>query len=141
MLTKLKMVVQCAAESRVATNAKGAHEMTSKHELLESIAKHPAVTRHMVTSEINIQSGDFHARGCGCALESLEKFRRARRDAKRQRRNYAEEIRQPNPNPEAIASPHPSWPGRRLLLEALERGGLPDDLRAMVEKALARAIA
>ena len=96
---------------------------------IEDIVKHPAVSRAMNGGESTP------------ALEELISLRRSRRDVKRAKCNMREEVQtygsnDPNAYDKGRIVQVPKMPGDRRLRAALMLGGLPDDLRLMIEEVL-----
>ena len=96
---------------------------------IEDIVKHPAVSRAMNGGESTP------------ALEELISLRRSRRDVKRAKCNMREEVQayggnDPNAYDKGRIVQIPKMPGDRRLRAALILGGLPDDLRQMIEEVL-----
>lgn len=102
--------------------------MNYKQSLIETICKHPVVSR--------AASGS----GQGPAVEKLVTLRRAFRDIKRARRNMREEVgamgRLADAYDRGMITRIPQKPGTRLIREALEIGGLPADLEALCKQAV-----
>lgn len=102
--------------------------MNYKQSLMETICKHPVVSR--------AASGSAQ----GPAVEKLLKLRRAMRDIKRARRNMREEVGAMGKPSDAydrgMITVIPQQPGTRLIKEALAIGGLPDDLKSLCEQAV-----
>ena len=97
---------------------------------IEQIVKHPAVTPHALA---NGQKADLST-GLGC----IAQLRRARKDVKQAIRNAQDEFESGNPGYDrGGATGDCKMPGTRLLREAIAKGGLPDDLRQMIEEYLA----
>jgi len=101
-----------------------------RNDLIEQIVKHPAVSRAMNGSEITP------------ALMQLVSLRRSRRDVKRATRNMREEIQMCGENDHNAYDKGrivqvPKMPGEKRLHTALALGGLPNDLRLMIEEVLA----
>jgi len=97
--------------------------MNYKSSLLETIVKHPAVSRA-------ISGGKPETPG----IVPLVKARRALRDIKRAKRNAREEG--PNANPDSGVTGPFTPPGQRLIREALA-AGLPDDLAELCRQFIA----
>ena len=100
---------------------------------IEAIVMHPAVSR----CGAPLADGDPRLpvwRTPG--LLKLLALRRARRDTKRAARNLREEALAGMTYEQGGLASAPSMPGSRLLREALDAGGLPDDLRELVESFL-----
>ncbi len=97
--------------------------------ILDSIAQHPYVSRA-------IEKPEFRTGGA----MALVRFRLALRDYKRARRNSREEIHLGGKPADAwdkgMICQLPPLPGKRLLKQALEAGGIPEDLERLITQAL-----
>ena len=96
---------------------------------LSKITMHPAVSRAMTTNG-----------GSSPALNCLIRLRIARGNVKRAMANQREEIASGAArswDSGAICA-IPAMPGKRLLVEALAHGGLPEDLTALITAEVAK---
>ncbi len=105
---------------------------------IERILKHPAVSRAMAPLESNDpRVPEWRTPG----LKKLLKLRKARSDVKRAAANLKDEIQAGHAGYDGGGIVEvPKMPGHRLLREALEAGGLPDDLRLLIEEELAGGV-